>query len=188
MEIKSQQDSCQQPEQIANQSIKAIVFSVDDVFWHGSLDAKSYGKGPGALYPPQDNLELTTNNTIRDKSNYQNLITLHDGVPEIICDMNRRGIKIGILSDKSDKALCDRALWYFRSRDIDNHLKPIISFMTWDEVGTGDKMCSLNQICNWSYASREEIIFFDSDLSNKDACTQLGICVITSHKPKSNHQ
>jgi len=148
-------------------AIKVIAFEVDDTLWSGKLDARKFGKGPGASSNAEENLEFDGKRRIRDNSNHSNYITLFEDVPDIVHDISVRGIKLAIVSSNTSEALCNRALALFQAPDANNQLKPMISFVTYNELGKDGKTNAFTRIKEWSGASYHEIVYFDSDSLSK---------------------
>lgn len=157
-------------------TIKVVAFALDNTIWSGKLDEKKFGKGKGASSKIEDNLELAGDRRIRDKSNHDCYVTLHSDVPGIVHDILKRGIKLAIVSSNSSENLTNRALYYLHANDEHGHSKSIISLVKYNEIGKSDgKIGSLKRIKEWSGASYNEIVFFDSDSSSKDVNSKLGV-------------
>ncbi|THU84297.1 hypothetical protein K435DRAFT_822746 [Dendrothele bispora CBS 962.96] len=103
---------------------------------------------------------------IRDKSNPQNQIELFPDTPLIINDILRKGIQIAIVSRNPNKALCTRALFYYKARDAKDQVQPITSLITYNEVKNESKMYPFERIKNWSGVPYEEMLLFDSSSSS----------------------
>ncbi|KAG2140523.1 uncharacterized protein EDB93DRAFT_1105921 [Suillus bovinus] len=83
---------------------------------------------PSNLWPDKNSL-----------SNHDNFICLYDNVPRIITDILKNGAQLAIISCNRSKALCDRALWYFKAIDPKTcEKKSIIHMVKYDEVVNGN--------------------------------------------------
>ncbi|KAF8653619.1 hypothetical protein AX16_003771 [Volvariella volvacea WC 439] len=156
-------------------TIKLIAFELDYTLWHGRLDKKYWGKGRGASFVIEDNLELVDGWVIRDKSDENNYITLHRDVPGIIHDIHKRGIQIAVVSRNTSKNLCDRALWHYKANDKHDETQPIISLVTYDEVKNESKVEPFKRIKEWSGLDYREMLLFDSDSSGSEVHKMLGV-------------
>lgn len=154
--------------------IKVVAFEVDDTLWSGQLDKNKWGRGPHARAKIQDNLQIVSERKIRDISNPDNYITLYPDVPDIIHNIVAQGLKLALVSNVS-KEMSDRALYYFKALDAANNPKSIISLVSYDEVGKDGKLNPFKRIQEWSGASYDEMIYFDSDSSSKEVEKQLGV-------------
>lgn len=155
--------------------INVVVFELDDTLWGNSLDERKYGRGPTAVPKIQDNLELAAYNLVQDRSDPRNYVVLFPDVPAIIHDILHRGLKFGIVSDNTSKALCDRAMYLFQAPNANKEMKPISSLISYDEVGKGSKLSALTRIKEWSGVSYDEILFFDNDHASKEVQEKLGV-------------
>ncbi|KAJ6470964.1 hypothetical protein C8R45DRAFT_1165645, partial [Mycena sanguinolenta] len=120
-----------------------ILWNPSDTVWRGRLDECQVRKSP-------DNLQAVDDFIIRDASTGDTVSLCRD-VPSIINHIARNHSRIAIVSSNRNKALCDRALWYFKSFDpVTGRPKPIIEFVQYDEVYAGDKTQHFQRIGAWS--------------------------------------
>ncbi|THU79713.1 hypothetical protein K435DRAFT_810481 [Dendrothele bispora CBS 962.96] len=146
--------------------VKIIAFELDDTLWRGQLDEKRFGKGRNAspVSLPFNALQNPAIETIF--SSPQNQIELFPDTPLIINDILRKGIQIAIVSRNPNKALCTRALFYYKARDAKDQVQPITSLITYNEVKNESKMYPFERIKNWSGVPYEEMLLFDSSSSS----------------------
>ncbi|KAJ8501496.1 hypothetical protein ONZ45_g12143 [Pleurotus djamor] len=157
-------------------STKVVAFGLDDTIWSGRLDESLIRANPKAAPRVEDNLEQEGELVVRDKNNHKNRVTLFRDIPNIVNDVLRRGMMIAIVSKNPSAAICNRALWYFKAKDVNGRLKPIIDLVTYNEVGPKvDKELAFRQIQTWSGATFAEMLFFDVDSSALNIHRDLGV-------------
>lgn len=117
---------------------KLVALDTDGTIFTGELNQKVWGKGPKASQKLTDNVEQVDDFCLRDKSNHANQIHLNKDIPRIVTDILQNGASLAIVSRNTSKALCDRALYYFKAIDPKTgEKKSIIDMVRYDEVVDG---------------------------------------------------
>ncbi|EIW81819.1 hypothetical protein CONPUDRAFT_81516 [Coniophora puteana RWD-64-598 SS2] len=131
---------------------KVVALSLDWTFWQGEFDSNKFGKGPGAVCPAENNLELESEFKIRDKSDHSRTITMYSDVPMIINDLMRNNAFLAIVSRSKSKALCDRALHLFKAVDPTpwskklNQKRPIADLVAYNHIYDEEKTVHFHKI------------------------------------------
>ncbi|THV03744.1 hypothetical protein K435DRAFT_791497 [Dendrothele bispora CBS 962.96] len=132
---------------------KIVAFDLDGTVWYHWLNGKKF-KNLVHPHKKEDNLEPVTHNgqhSVRDKRNHQNNVILATDFPRIITELVMRDIHIAIVSRNTNKALCDRALWYFQAKDPKTKkYRPITDYIKYDEVKDESKLRHFHRIQEWS--------------------------------------
>ncbi|KAG5220150.1 Metallo-dependent phosphatase [Salix suchowensis] len=128
-------------------------------------------------------------------SNHANEIRLNKDIPRIITDILQNNASLAIVSRNTSKALCDRALYYFKAVDPKaGEQKSIIKLVRYDEVVDEPITEHFKRIHGWSkfdfgdmvsrlyhdIANQPDYhtqILFDDDSGSNFVQTELGITV-----------
>ncbi|EIW81806.1 hypothetical protein CONPUDRAFT_152711 [Coniophora puteana RWD-64-598 SS2] len=154
------------------------------LFW-GWLNPDQYGKGRKAVNPVEDNLEPHGDWTVRDKSNHAHYIKLYHDVPKVINDILKHGAEIAIVSNSGNKAMVDRALYYFKATDKKGSKKSIIHLVKYDEVYCANsKVNHFKKIKNESGIDYSDMLLFDDEAVNNDVRHELGVTFQVSRDQK----
>jgi len=114
---------------------KIVALDTDWTIWQGFLDYKKWGKGPGRVNPVEDNIERVDRRLLRDKTNHDNWIRVYDDISKVVNDILSNGAQLAIVSRNPSKAMCDRALYHFKTTNpSDGNEWPIIHLVKYDEV------------------------------------------------------
>ncbi|KAF8650912.1 hypothetical protein AX16_005037, partial [Volvariella volvacea WC 439] len=151
------------------------------LFW-GSLDQKTWGKGRGKSPLVEDNIEQFDHWVIRDKTNYRNKCGMYADVPRIIRDILKNGAQIAIVSQNTSKAMCDRALRYWKVDD--EKQKSIIDVLRYNEVYDQPKTVHFSKIKESSGFDYSDMILFDDDAANNLVEMMLGVTFQVSRDEK----
>ncbi|KAK7440993.1 hypothetical protein VKT23_016773 [Stygiomarasmius scandens] len=157
---------------------KLVAFDLDGTAWYHWLNGKKF-KNLVHHHKKEDNLEPYNHNghySVRDKRNHKNSVTLAADFPRIITELVMRDILIAIVSRNTNKALCDRALWYFKARDPKTkEFRPITDFIKYDEVKDESKQHHFKRIQKWSGLPYYEMLIFDDRPLNLEVETWEGV-------------
>ncbi|KAF8835571.1 hypothetical protein BDN67DRAFT_975156 [Paxillus ammoniavirescens] len=156
---------------------KLVALDIDQtIFRKTSRKKRPFGKGKGAVSPIEDNIERVSRRVLRDKSNHKNKIRLYRDIPRIVTNILKHGAQLAIVSRNKNKALCDRALWYFEATDPKTGKKrPIIHMVKYDEVYNKRKTVHFTRIHRWSGFKYSDMILFDDEASNNMVKVKLGV-------------
>lgn len=164
---------------------KLVALDTDWTIFSGWLDQSSFGKGPGAVSPIEDNLERVDEWVLWDKSNHDNIICLYYDVPEIITDILSNGALLAIVSRNTSKALCDRALWYYKTTDPKTRQeRSIIDVVKFDEIYDKSKTVHFANIHDWTGYEYSDMILFDDEAINNMVKVVLGVTFQVSRDQK----
>ncbi|CAA7268355.1 unnamed protein product [Cyclocybe aegerita] len=153
---------------------KLVALDLDGTVWYHWLNDKKFKKR--VTHNIADNLEAVGHHKVRDKKNHANFITISPDVPRIITELALRKIDIAIVSRNTSKALCDRALWYFKARDPETkQMRPITDFIKYDEVKDESKQKHFKRIKNWSGYEYHDMLIFDDQPLNLEVETWEGV-------------
>ncbi|THU95172.1 hypothetical protein K435DRAFT_897836, partial [Dendrothele bispora CBS 962.96] len=126
-------------------------FDTSGTIFTGKLDQNVWGKGSGASKKLPDNIKRVDDFCLRDRSNHANQIHMNKDIPRIVTDILEKGTSLAIVSRNTSKALCDRALYYFKAVDPKTgEKKSIIKMVRYDEVVDEPKTERFNRIHGWS--------------------------------------
>ncbi|KAK7458726.1 hypothetical protein VKT23_009725 [Stygiomarasmius scandens] len=157
---------------------KLVALDTDGTIFTGVLDQNVWGKGPRAASKLSDNIERVDDYTLRDRSNHANQIHLNKDIPRIVTDILANGASLAIVSRNTSKALCDRALYYFKAKDPESgEMKSIIKMVRYDEVVDEPKTEHFKRIHNWSKYDYSDMILYDDEPANNIVRTELGTTV-----------
>lgn len=157
---------------------KIVALDTDFTIFWGYLSKDKFGQCRGAAPKTEDNLQLDPDSEwkVRDKSNHDNFIRLYDDVPGIVTDILKNGAQLAIVSRNKSKALCDRALWYFKAIDPKTSKKKSIIYMvTYDEVVDEEITAHFERIHGWSGYDYSEMILFDDAAWHNRVRLKLGV-------------
>ncbi|KAF8835570.1 hypothetical protein BDN67DRAFT_912794 [Paxillus ammoniavirescens] len=165
---------------------KLVALDTDWTLFWGWLDPKqsNWGKGPGAYSPVEDNIEKVDYWDIRDRTNHKIKCGLYADVPRIIEDILKNGAQIAIVSRNSSKALCDRALWYWKAKDASGKERSIIDMVKFDEVYDRPKTEHFAKIKGWSKFEYSDMILFDDEAIHNTVEMLLGVTFQVSRDQK----
>ncbi|CAL1705822.1 unnamed protein product [Somion occarium] len=153
---------------------KLVALDLDGTVWYHWLNDKKFKTR--VTRDIADNLEPVGHDKVRDKKNHANVITMSPDVPRIITELALRKIDIAIVSRNTSKALCDRALWYFKARNPETkQMRPITSFIKYDEVKDESKQEHFKRIKNWSGYEYHDMLIFDDQPLNLEVETWEGV-------------
>ncbi|KIK95089.1 hypothetical protein PAXRUDRAFT_407850 [Paxillus rubicundulus Ve08.2h10] len=157
---------------------KLVALDTDRTIFSGSLDELVWGKGPSASRKLSDNIQRVDDWLLRDKSNHDNEIRLNPDVPIIINDILKNGASLAIVSRNTSKALCDRALYYFKAMDPNTgEQKSIIQMVKYDEVVDEPKTKHFERIRGWSKIHYTDMILFDHEPESDIVETVQGVTI-----------
>lgn len=163
---------------------KVVALDTDwTIFW-GWLKAKDWGKGRNAYSPVENNIEQVDYWHIRDRTNHKNKCGMYADVPNIISDILKNGAKLAIVSRNTNKAMCDRALWYFKVKDAQGNLKSLIDLVDYDEVYDKSKTVHFKKIKEWAGCHYTDMILFDDGAVNNPVEMLLGVTFQVSRDKK----
>lgn len=167
---------------------KVVALDTDwTIFW-GWLRDWEWGKGPGAYNPVEDNVEQENYWEVRDRTNHNRKIGMYADVPDIVHDILSKGAQIAIVSRNTNKALCDRALWYFKVKDANGNLQSFIdqnsNITSYDEIYDQDKTVHFQKIKDWAGCNFSDMILFDDEAPNNDVEMMLGVTFQVSKDKK----
>ncbi|THU78088.1 hypothetical protein K435DRAFT_769697 [Dendrothele bispora CBS 962.96] len=165
---------------------KIVAFDLDGTAWYQWLNGKKF-KNLVVPHQKEDNLEYVTHNgqhSVRDKRNHQNNVILATDFPRIITELVMRDVHIAIVSRNTDKALCDRALYYFQAKDPKTKEdRSIIEYIEYDEVKNESKLNHFHRIKGWSGLPYHEMLIFDDLPLNLEVETWEGVTFkLITHK------
>ncbi|KAI5984728.1 acid phosphatase-domain-containing protein, partial [Pisolithus albus] len=154
----------------------------------GWLDQSSFGKGPSAISPIEDNLERVDEWVLWDKRpayNHENTICLYYDVPDIITDILSNGAQLAVVSCNTSKALCDRALWLYKTMDPETRKqRPIIEMVNHDEVYNQSKKVHFTNIHDRTKIEYSDMVLFDDEAVNNEVTLKLGVTFQVSRNQK----
>ncbi|KAJ3553153.1 hypothetical protein NM688_g3766 [Phlebia brevispora] len=163
---------------------KLVALDTDwTIFW-GWLNANSWGKGPGASSPVEDNIMKINDWEIQDASNKLLKCGMYGDIPRIIQDIKKNGAKLAIVSRNTSKAMCDRALWYFHVQDADGKDQPLIELVDFDEVYDTDKVEHFSKIKDCTGFNYSDMILYDDEAINNTVEMMLGVTFQVSRDQK----
>ncbi|EIN11146.1 hypothetical protein PUNSTDRAFT_131326 [Punctularia strigosozonata HHB-11173 SS5] len=163
---------------------KLVAIDTDwTIFW-GWLDAKTWGKGRNARSQVEDNIAKVNEREIHDRSNHSLKCVMYSDIPRIIQDIKKHGAKLAIVSRNTDKAMCDRALWYFHVPDENGHERPLIDLVDFDEVYNLDKVHHFSKIKGWTQYHYSDMILYDDKAINNTVEMMLGVTFQVSRDQK----
>jgi len=154
---------------------KVVALDTDYTIFFGWLNEKTWGKGRGAYKLVEDNIEQNNQWEVRDRTNWKNKCRMHADVPDIIQDILKNGAKLAIVSRNTNKAMCDRALWYFKVKDKDGNMKSLIDLVDYDEVYEKDKTVHFGKIKGWAGCHYTDMILFDDNPINNTVEMKSGV-------------
>ncbi|KAF8833574.1 hypothetical protein BDN67DRAFT_916690 [Paxillus ammoniavirescens] len=155
---------------------KLVALDTDWTIFSGSLDEHVWGKGRSASRKLSDNIQRVDDWSLRDRSNHDNEIRLNPDVPIIVNDILKNRSSLAIVSRNTSKALCDRALYYFKAMDPNTgEQKSIIQMVRYDEVVDEPKTKHFERIRGWSKFNYTDMILFDHEPENDIVETVLGV-------------
>ncbi|KAJ3538174.1 hypothetical protein NM688_g6557 [Phlebia brevispora] len=141
---------------------KLVALDTDGTIFTGRLDEKVWGKGPKASPKLADNIKRVDDFTLQDKSNPAIQIHLCKDIPRIVTDILEHGASLAIVSRNTSKALCDRALYYFKAKNPKTgNRESIIELVRYDEVVDQPITAHFKRIHGWSeydYADMVRVI------------------------------
>ncbi|KAL4266750.1 5'-nucleotidase family protein [Pleurotus pulmonarius] len=157
---------------------KLVALDTQGTIFVGELDEQVWGKGEKASQKLADNIEFVDDLTLRDKSNHANEIRLNRDIPRIIAHILQNNASLAIVSRNTSKALCDRALYYFKAIDPKTGgQESIIKLVRYDEVVDEPITEHFKRIHGWSKYDFGDMVLFDSDSRSNSVQTELGITV-----------
>ncbi|KAF8649632.1 hypothetical protein AX16_005721 [Volvariella volvacea WC 439] len=163
---------------------KLVALDTDWTLFWGWLKAEEWGKGSGAYSTVEDNIEQINYWEVQDRSNWDNKCGMYADVPKIIEDILKNGAQIAIVSRNTSKAMCDRALWYWKVNDQHGNQKSIIDLIKYDEVVDEPKTKHLERIKDWSGFDYFDMILFDDEATNSIVEMILGVTFQVSRNQK----
>lgn len=157
---------------------KLVALDTDGTIFTGKLDEKVWGKGPKASQKLAHNIQKVDRFTLRDRSNHLNQIHLGKDIPRIITDVLEHGASLAIVSRKTSKALCESALYYFKTAlPATGETKSIMELVRYTEVVDEPKITHFKRIhglCRYNY---NDMILFDDDVVSNAVEKELGVTV-----------
>ncbi|THU80939.1 hypothetical protein K435DRAFT_971238 [Dendrothele bispora CBS 962.96] len=163
---------------------KLVALDTDWTLFWGWLDQNTWGKGPGAFSPVEDNIEKSGYWEVIDRSNPNNKCGMYADVPRIIQDILKNGAQIAIVSRNTSKPMCDRALWYMHVNDENGNDKPLIDLVKYDEVYNQEKTVHFSKIKEWSGFDYSDMILYDDEAINNPVEMMLGVTFQVSRDQK----
>ncbi|KAF9222812.1 hypothetical protein BS17DRAFT_782617 [Gyrodon lividus] len=158
---------------------KLVALDTDGTIWAGRLDADSWGKGDGASDSIEHYIEsVDCFSLLRDKSNHENFIDVHDGISGVISDILKSGALLAIVTSNSDssKAMYDMALSHVTAIDpSDGSERSIVQLAKYNEVSNESKVEQFRRIREWSGLDYSEMILFDDEVMNNAIRIRLGV-------------
>ncbi|PPQ85046.1 hypothetical protein CVT24_010225 [Panaeolus cyanescens] len=148
---------------------KLVALDTDGTIFTGQLDQNVWGKGPTAASKLSDNIHKVDEFTLEDKSNRDNKIKMNPDIPRIITDILSKGASLAIVSRNTSKALCDRALYYFHTKDPNSgETVSIIKLVRYDEVVDEPKSEHFKRIHGWSKFNYSDMVSQHLLFSSRD--------------------
>ncbi|KAI0289735.1 acid phosphatase-domain-containing protein [Russula brevipes] len=154
---------------------KIVALDTDWTIWEGFLDHKKWGKGPGRVTPIQNNIERVDDRLLRDKTNHDNRIRVYDDISKVVHDILKNGAQLAIVSRNPSKALCDRALYYFKTTDPKGDERSIIHKASYDEVVDEYTVRHFKRIHGWSEVGYSDMVLFDNQAHHNCVRIELGV-------------
>jgi len=154
---------------------KVVALDTDGTIFSGWLNEQTWGKGPGADEPVEDNIEQINRWEIRDRTNGKNKCRMYADVPDIFRDILKNGAKIAIVSRNTSRAMTDRALSYFKAKNEDGNLGPLITLVDYIEVYNRFKNVHLEKVKGWAGCHYTDMILFDDSAVNNNVEMMLGV-------------
>ncbi|KAH8107097.1 acid phosphatase-domain-containing protein [Cristinia sonorae] len=101
---------------------------------------------------------------------------MYPDVPGIVTDIIKNGAMLAIVARTSsdNKAIYDRALWFFKTEDFSGDQRPIIDTVKFDEVYDEEKTVHLGKIRDVSGLQYSDMILFDDEPANSIVTVILG--------------
>ncbi|KAJ3552991.1 hypothetical protein NM688_g3854 [Phlebia brevispora] len=159
---------------------KLVALDTDGTIFTGQLDQNVWGKGRNASSKLADNIKRVNDFTLQDKANPANQVHLNKDIPQIVTDILEHGASLAIVSRNTSKALCDRALHYFKAMDPKTGKnRPIIELVRYDEVVDEPRTAHFKRIHGWSKYDYADMVLFDDDPAD-NVQQELGIVHICS--------
>ncbi|KAF9525300.1 acid phosphatase-domain-containing protein [Crepidotus variabilis] len=147
---------------------KIVAFDTDWTIWKSFLDAAELGKGSNSAPKLEDNIARADRWLLRDKS-----LALPSLTPDLINDVLKNNAKLAIVSRNPNKALCDRALYYYNTIiPKDDKEWSIIDMVSYDEVVDG--RWHFRRIMGWSGSDYSDMLMFDDEAFNNVVKIELG--------------
>ncbi|KAF9269932.1 hypothetical protein L218DRAFT_992611 [Marasmius fiardii PR-910] len=147
------------------------------IFWDW-LDANTWGKGAGASFPVEDNIEKIDYWDIRDRTNHSLKCGMYPDIPNIVRDILDNGAKLAIVSRSTSKGMCDRALLYRTIPDAQGNQRSLIEFVSFT---TTNHFKNIKIRTNFDYS---DMILYDDDAINSDVEMLLGVTFQVSRDQK----
>ncbi|KAJ8502019.1 hypothetical protein ONZ45_g11924 [Pleurotus djamor] len=155
---------------------RLIALDTDGTIFAGKLDQAVWGKGQNAEPKLADNVYQVNDSTLRDRSNPVNEIRLSPDIPRIITDILQSGAVLAIVSRNTSRALCDRALYYFKTKDPKSEeTKSIIHLVKYDEVVDEPISEHLKRIKGWSHFQYSDMVVFGAVTNVQLIQKELGV-------------
>ncbi|KAJ8501497.1 hypothetical protein ONZ45_g11921 [Pleurotus djamor] len=102
---------------------------------------------------------------------------MHSDIPAIVEDILKNGAKLAIVCHSQNKAMCDRALWYWKAPDANGDYKPIIDLVSYDENSDKNMVHHFDAILSYydNDASYSDMILFDDDPTSNIVEMMVGV-------------
>ncbi|KAF9524642.1 acid phosphatase-domain-containing protein [Crepidotus variabilis] len=153
-----------------------VALDTDWTIWQGWLDYTRWGRGPGALALTEDNIEPQDRWTVRDRTNHNNTIRVFNDISSVVNDVLKNGSKLAIVSRNRSKAMCDRALYYFKAINPNHGNEwPISQLVQYNEVVDQSKTEHFRRIKALSGNDFAEMLLFDDEAYNNVVRIELGV-------------
>ncbi|KAJ8520242.1 hypothetical protein ONZ45_g2930 [Pleurotus djamor] len=145
------------------------------IFW-GELNPRRWGKGRGRSPNVEDNIMQQNTWDLYDQSNPVVKCGMHPDIPAIVEDILKHGAKLAIVCHGQNKAMCDRALWYWKAPDANGDSKSIIDLVSYDENSDKNVVHHFDAIHSYDTSTTySDMIFFDDDPTSDIVEMMIGV-------------
>ncbi|KAJ8514906.1 hypothetical protein ONZ45_g7602 [Pleurotus djamor] len=157
---------------------RLIALDTDGTVFTGKLDQTVWGKGQGADLTLANNILQVNDSTLRDRRR----IRLSPDIPRIVTDILKNGAALAIVSRNTSKELCDRALYYFKTKVPETQeTKSIIHLVKYDEVIDEPISEHFKRIKGWSGFDYADMVMFGEGTNVEALQKDLGVSGLGSN-------